>query len=248
LKNKEFLKQLKSLDADLQVIVAFRMLPELVWNMPPMGTYNLHGSLLPKYRGAAPIHWALINGETETGVTSFKLKHAIDTGDMLLQRRIPIKPFDTLGSVYDKLKALGAQVVLESVRMIESGTINLRPQPAIQTTKAPKLNRENSQIDFNLATHEVYNKIRGLDPFPSAWCSIDGKTHKIFKSRPYIDGLSRIPGRIFTDNKSYLTISTTNGYIHVMEIQQEGKKKMTIAELLNGYDFKEESVLEVTNA
>ncbi len=247
LKSKEFLNQLNSLNADLQVIVAFRMLPEVVWNMPPLGTYNLHGSLLPKYRGAAPIHWAIMNGERETGVSSFKLKHEIDTGDMLLQRKMSIKDNDTLGSVYDKLKALGAQVVLESVRMIESGNLRLRPQPDIATTKAPKLNRENCQLNFNLPTHQVYNKIRGLDPFPSAWCKIDGKTHKIFKSRGFVDGLARTAGNIFTDNKSYLTISTNDGYIHVLEIQQEGKKKMLITELLNGYNFKSESIDPMQN-
>jgi len=247
LKNRKFLDELKSLNADLQVIVAFRMLPEVVWDMPPMGTFNLHGSLLPKYRGAAPIHWAVINGERETGVTSFKLKHAIDTGDMLLQRRTPIKGYDTLGSVYSKLKTLGAQVVIESVRMIESGNLRLRPQPDEQVTKAPKLNRANCQLDFNKPTHVVYNKIRGLDPFPTAWCSIDGKVHKIFKSRPYTDGVPRKSGNIFTDNKSYLCVSTNNGYIHVHEIQQEGKKKLSISELLNGYSFKSEAIDAMQN-
>ncbi len=247
LKNKEFLKELKSLEADLQVIVAFRMLPEVVWNMPPMGTYNLHGSLLPKYRGAAPIHWAVINGERETGVTSFKLKHAIDTGDMLLQRRTAIHPHDTLGSVYSKLKSIGAQVIIETVRMIESGNLRLRPQPEGEVSKAPKLNRANCQLDFNMETYRVYNKIRGLNPFPSAWCSIDGKVHKIFASRPYIDGVERTAGEIYTDNKSYLCISTVDGYVHIHEIQQEGKKKMNIKELLNGYDFQSDRIDPMRN-
>jgi len=166
---------------------------------------------------------------------------------MLLQRKLPIPAYDTLGDVYGKLKALGAQVVIESVRMIESENVRLRPQPDTQITKAPKLNRANCQLNFDQKTHLVYNKIRGLDPFPSAWCTIDGKTHKIFKSRPYIDGLDRTAGRIFTDNKSYLTISTKNGYIHVLEIQQEGKKKMTITELLNGYNFKNEEIDPMQN-
>ncbi|HNA15971.1 MAG TPA: methionyl-tRNA formyltransferase, partial [Ferruginibacter sp.] len=194
LKNPGFLEQLRSLQADLQIVVAFRMLPEAVWNMPPMGSVNLHGSLLPQYRGAAPINWAVINGEKETGVTTFKLKHEIDTGDILLQERFPIGDDETAGEVHDKMKAIGAQLLVRTVAGLAEGTLKKTPQlstgnlPAGEADRpetlkhAPKIFTETCRIDFSKTVNEVHNLIRGLSPFPGAFTSLDGKTLKIFRT------------------------------------------------------------------
>ena len=241
LKDPGFLEELAALQADLQVVVAFRMLPELVWRMPPMGTLNLHGSLLPKYRGAAPINHAIINGEKETGVTTFFLQHEIDTGAIIQQRKMEIGPNDTAGALHDRMMLMGAAVVLETVNAIRDGGVVTRPQPDEQATHAPKIFHETCAIDFNKTTQEVHNFVRGLSPYPGAWTRLrDGKTFKILQSlpdhtSPVLDGLQ--PGHFVTSTKGALNIRTADGFLSVLEGQLEGKKKMIIKEILNGYTF-----------
>lgn len=242
LKNPEFVAELKSLNADLQIVVAFRMLPELVWNMPPMGTVNLHGSLLPQYRGAAPINWAVINGEKETGVTTFKLKHEIDTGDILLQDRFLIGEDDTAGEVHDKMKELGAELLIETVKGLADGllkeqpqTLNLKPQTLLH---APKIFTETCKIDFTKTVDEVHNLIRGLSPFPGAFTELGGKMLKIYRSKKEASSNSSKGGVAYeTDSKTFLKFACSNGYIHILELQLEGKKKMSVEEFLRGYRF-----------
>jgi methionyl-tRNA formyltransferase len=238
LKAPEFVEELRRLRADLQVVVAFRMLPEVVWNMPTIGTINLHGSLLPKYRGAAPINWAVIRGEKETGVTTFFLQHEIDTGDLLLQERMPIGQDDTAGEVHDRMMALGAEVVLRSVQLIEQGDYTLQPQDNTQVTKAPKIFQETCEIDFAQPTAVVYNFIRGLSPFPTAWTMLDGKKLKIYQCCPYYEASGKTPGTILTDQKSYLRIATLDGQIELTECQMAGRKRMDVTAFLNGYRIK----------
>lgn len=235
LKNPGFLNVLRSLKADLQVVVAFRMLPEVVWNMPPLGTMNLHGSLLPKYRGAAPINWAIINGETETGLTTFLLKHEIDTGDLLLQERVPIGENETAGELHDRMMHIGARLVLKSVRAIESGDFRPMPQPEAEASHAPKIFKETCRIDFNQPLQKVHNFIRGLSPHPGAWTELDGKTLKILRSLKDTEKPSGLPGEFFSDGKNFLKISALNGYVQVLELQLEGKKRMGVQEFLRGY-------------
>ena len=235
LKNADFLAHLRSLRADLQVVVAFRMLPVVVWDMPPLGTMNLHGSLLPKYRGAAPINWAVMNGDRETGVTTFLLKHAIDTGDMLLQKKLPIGPDDTAGDVHDRMMLLGAETVLESVKLIESGDFETTPQDNTLVSKAPKIYHETCQIQFDQSTATVYNHIRGLSPFPTAWTSIDGLQMNVYEARPG-PAYDRPAGTIVTDQKRFLHITTADGSIALQKIQLEGRKRMEIQSFLNGYE------------
>jgi len=244
LKNAEFLSELKSLQADLQIVVAFRMLPELVWNMPPMGTINLHGSLLPQYRGAAPINWAVINGEKETGVTTFKLKHEIDTGDILLQQSFPIGGDDTAGDVHDKMKEIGAKLLLKTVEGIANGVLKEQPQSpqpgalSQQPLKhAPKIFTETYLIDWTKSTAEVYNLIRGLAPYPAAFTFLTGKKLKIYKAEKVVQAPAIIPGETATDHKTYLHFATADGYIAITELQLEGKKKMRVADFLRGYRF-----------
>jgi methionyl-tRNA formyltransferase len=240
LKAPEFIDELKSLNADLQIVVAFRMLPEVVWNMPKLGTYNLHGSLLPKYRGAAPINWAIINGEKETGVTSFKLKHEIDTGDILFQEKIEIHPEENAGDIHDKMMELGAKVILKTVKAIEKGNVTFTKQDNSLVSKAPKLNSDNCQIDFCDSTVNIFNKIRGLSPYPGAFTYIDDKICKIYKCEQAHDNIP--PHEIQTDNKNYLKIGCSDGCISVLELQLAGKKKMTIKELLNGYNIESNKI------
>ena len=240
LKNPEFLKTLKDFQADLQIVVAFRMLPELVWNMPPMGTLNLHGSLLPQYRGAAPINWAIINGEKETGVTTFKLKHEIDTGDILLQEKIEIGEDDTAGELHDTMKEIGAQLLVKTVVGLASETIKENPQALQGMTganlkHAPKIFTETCQIDWHKTTHEIHNLIRGLSPFPAAASSFHQKHLKIYKSKQEVIQNNIAPGEWLTDHKTFLKCSTADGYIHVLELQLEGKKKMKVEEFLRGF-------------
>ncbi len=252
LKNENFLYELRSLKADLQIVVAFRMLPELVWNMPPMGTVNLHGSLLPQYRGAAPINWAVINGEKETGVTTFKLKHEIDTGDILLQESFPIGENETAGEIHDRMKEIGAKLLLKTVKGLAEETIQESSQDNSQLTThhsplkhAPKLFTDTCKIDFTKTTAEVHNLIRGLSPFPGAFTFLNGKMMKIFKSEkdsPGFNGQTETvrplkPGEHQTDGKSVLKFACADGYILVKELQLEGKKKMNIADFLHGYHF-----------
>lgn len=240
LKDPVFLEQLRSLQADLQVVVAFRMLPEQVWNMPPMGTINLHGSLLPQYRGAAPINWAVINGEKETGVTTFKLQHAIDTGNILLHESFPIGENETAGEVHDRMKEIGARVLVETIRGLSSGSLKEIPQPAIAHSElkhAPKISTETAKIDWQKPVSEIHNLIRGLSPFPGAFTDLDGKMLKIFRSVKEPASSHATSGTYQTDKKSFLKFAGSDGYIQVTELQLEGKKKMTVEEFLRGYRF-----------
>jgi methionyl-tRNA formyltransferase len=261
LKNTDFLQQLKSLNADLQIVVAFRMLPEVVWNMPPMGTVNLHASLLPQYRGAAPINWAIINGEAETGVTTFKLQHEIDTGNILLQEKITIAPDETAGELHDRMKEIGAQLLAKTVKSLADGTSQEMPQSSIgieepassnphspftpdsyqddhsQLWHAPKITTDTCKIDWNKSIDEIHNLIRGLSPYPAAFTELGDKTLKVFKSEkePAVP-TSRI-GRWETDRKTFLKFAAKDGYIHIEDIQLEGKKRMAIEDFLRGYRF-----------
>jgi len=236
LKDPEFIEQLKALKADLQIVVAFRMLPEIVWNMPPMGTINVHGSLLPKYRGAAPINWAVINGEKETGVTTFKLQHEIDTGNILLQESFPIGADETAGEVHDTMKEIGAQLLVKTVQGLVDGTLKDIPQPSVaEAPHAPKIFTETCKIDWNKSAAEVYNLIRGLSPYPAAFTYLNDKMLKIYKAKKEISSSPKEPGTIETDKKTYLKFACTDGYIHITELQVEGKKKMMVEEFLKGY-------------
>ncbi|MCS3800311.1 methionyl-tRNA formyltransferase [Niastella sp. OAS944] len=248
LKDPEFLEALKALRADLQIVVAFRMLPELVWNMPPMGTINLHGSLLPQYRGAAPINWAVINGEKETGVTTFRLQHEIDTGDILLQDSFPIGDDETAGEVHDRMKEIGAQLLVKTVDGLTKGILEERPQsignrqsaignenPTSELKHAPKLFTETCKINWHQPVAAIHNLIRGLSPYPAAFTSLNDKSLKIYKAKKEPHASPKSPGSIETDNKTYLKFAAADGYIHVLELQLEGKKKMTVEEFLRGY-------------
>ncbi len=245
LKAPVFLDQVRALQADLQVVVAFRMLPELVWKMPPMGTINLHGSLLPQYRGAAPINWAIINGETETGVTTFKLQHEIDTGNILLSQKILIGNNETAGELHDGMKEIGAALVLKTIKGIAEGSIKEQPQTLLTVSDllpklkaAPKLFTETCSINWSKPVNEVYDLIRGLSPYPCAFTRLNTKTLKIFRAEP-LPGRpdSTLPGNFETDKKTYLRFACTDGYISIKELQLEGKKKMKIEEFLRGFHF-----------
>ena len=243
LKDPEFLQQLQSLKADLQIVVAFRMLPELVWNMPPMGTVNLHGSMLPQYRGAAPINWAIMNGEKETGVTTFKLQHQIDTGNILLQQKIIIGDDETAGELHDKMKAVGADLLLRTVNGLINESLTETPQSSSGQEghailrEAPKISTENSKINWNKNVDEVYNLIRGLSPYPAAFTLLNNKTLKIYKSQKEIIQPIIAEGNFETDKKTFLKFACTNGYISIKELQLEGKKRMSIEDFLRGFHF-----------
>jgi methionyl-tRNA formyltransferase len=236
LKSPEFIEELKSYHANLQIVVAFRMLPEAVWSMPELGTFNLHASLLPQYRGAAPINWAIINGETETGVTTFFLKHEIDTGDIVFQEKEPIYIEDNAETLYGRLMNKGAELVYETTRAIQNGTIKGRPQTFdAQLKNAPKLNKEISRIDWNKTSSEIYNFVRGLSPYPAAWTRINDKDCKILRVTIEKSLLKETQGgKYITDNKTYLHFFTGNGVIAIEELQMEGKKRMLIDEFLRG--------------
>lgn len=238
LKNPDFLVELASYKADLQVVVAFRMLPVAVWDMPPMGTINVHGSLLPQYRGAAPINWAIINGETETGVTTFKLKHEIDTGDILLQKRVPILPEDNVGTVYEKLMQAGAELLVETVKGLAEGRLTEIPQadtPVEELKHAPKIFKEHTKIDWNKPVQEVHNLIRGLSPYPVALTVLQDKVFKIYQSHTEHAAHGKAPGSYDTDGKTYLRFAAADGWLYADEVQQEGKKRMDIASFLRGF-------------
>ena len=243
LKSTEFITALQSLKADVQIVVAFRMLPEIVWNMPPMGTINVHGSLLPQYRGAAPINWAIINGEKYTGVTTFKLKHEIDTGDIILQDKIEIGENETAGELHDKMKEVGADLLLKTIQGISSNNLVVTPQHQTSNIKhqtllhAPKIFSETCNINWTKTTDEVFNLIRGLSPYPTAFTMLDNKKLKIYKSERSIEKISMVPGSHETDGKNYLRFACADGYINVTELQLEGKKKMDIKDFLRGYRF-----------
>jgi len=236
LKNPQFLEELQILQADLQIVVAFRMLPEQVWNMPPMGTVNLHGSLLPQYRGAAPINWAVINGEKETGVTTFKLQHDIDTGNILLQDRFPIGEKETAGEVHDRMKEIGARLVVKTIEGLVAGTLTEQPQPMNLTLKhAPKIFTDTCRIDWTQNIENIYDLIRGLSPFPAAFTQLDGKLLKIYHSEKELKTPTHEPGGYDTDKKTYLRFAAADGYIHVTDIQLEGKKRMPVKDFLMGW-------------
>ncbi len=239
LKSESFLEELRSYSANLQIVVAFRMLPEVVWNMPELGSFNVHGSLLPQYRGAAPINWAIINGEKETGVTSFFLKHEIDTGDLLFQTRVPILDEDDFGSMYEKLKYEGASLALRTVQAIEQGEVNPQPQvTTFETKHAPKIFKETCQINWNQPAQNIRNFIRGLSPYPAAWTRFQDKNFKVFKVEVLDNaGYTSEPGTIHTDNKTFLHVQTAEGAIAILDLQMEGKKRMPLQDLLRGYSF-----------
>ena len=235
LKNLEFLETLRSYNADLQVVVAFRMLPEVVWNMPPLGTLNLHASLLPDYRGAAPINHAIIQGEKVTGVTTFFLKHEIDTGDIIFSEKVEIQPEDNAGSLHDKLMETGAQLIVKTVAAIQSGTVVTMPQSGISEKTAPKIFKENCLINWNQSTEQIHNFIRGLSPYPGAYTMLRGKMLKIFESEKIITQHHHATGEFITDNKSSIQFTTSDGFINVLSLQAEGKKRMTAEEFLRGW-------------
>ncbi|HZL11359.1 MAG TPA: methionyl-tRNA formyltransferase [Prolixibacteraceae bacterium] len=251
LKNPEFITELDSLKADLQIVVAFRMLPEIVWNMPPLGTINLHGSLLPQYRGAAPLNWAIINGETETGVTTFLLSHEIDTGQIIYQEKTNIAENDTVGDLHDRLMEIGARLVLKTVDALAEGNVNAIDQSQLVDRQdgirqAPKIFKDDCRIDWTKDTESVRNLIRGLSPHPAAWTELlhpeknELITAKIYAATRDSDSLPAAPGSIQTDGKKYLKIACSDGWLSVTEIQLSGKKQMKIDELLRGFQHMNE--------
>jgi methionyl-tRNA formyltransferase len=235
LKNPAFLEELRSYQADLQIVVAFRMLPEVVWAMPPKGTFNLHGSLLPQYRGAAPINWAVINGETETGITTFFIEKEIDTGKMIFTAKTPISPEDNAGTVHDRLMEIGADLVLKTVNAIEAGEYPQEPQPTdVELKAAPKIFKETCEINWNQPAQQVQNFIRGLSPYPTAWTMLQGKMCKVFKSQ-IIDNQPFNDKSFVSDGKKYLYFKCADAMLSIEEIQIEGKKRMGIEEFLRGF-------------
>ena len=243
LKDPLFVEELQSLHADVQVVVAFRMLPELVWNMPPMGTINLHASLLPKYRGAAPINWAIINGENETGITTFKLQHAIDTGDVLMRLKIPIRLDESAGELHDEMKVLGAQLIYDTLKGYCNG--ELKPIPQLEIIQhsteelpiAPKIHTATCQINWQLNANQIFNLIRGLSPYPGAFTYLNDKMCKIIKATYSVETKSVAAGNFDSDGKSYLRFAANDGWINIKELQLEGKKKMLVEDFLRGYRF-----------
>ena len=233
LKSPDFIEELRTYNANLQIVVAFRMLPEIVWDMPEIGTFNLHASLLPQYRGAAPINWAIINGEKETGVTTFFLKHEIDTGNVIFQEREPIHEDDNVGSLYGRLMNKGADLVLKTVKAIEAGDYPQLPQDESGENKhAPKIFKETCEINWNQSTEKVYDFIRGLSPYPAAWTTINSMNCKIYKVSKSTKAISA--GRHESDGKKYLHIGTADGSVSVEELQLQGKKRMGIEDFLRG--------------
>ncbi len=241
LKSPEFLAQLKEIDADLFVVVAFRMLPKEVWAMPKRGTINLHAALLPDYRGAAPINHAIINGETETGITTFYIDEQIDTGKIIMQERCAIEPEDNIGTLYDKLMFIGAEAVCKTVDIIASGNVNAIEQDSIRTEglhPAPKITKEFCQINWDNKSVDIHNLIRGLSPYPAAWCYLkDDITAKIFTSAYSIEKHNLEAGTFVSDNKSFLKVATQDGFVSILELQMQGKKRMAIKDFLNGFKF-----------
>ncbi len=237
LKASEFLEELKSYNANLQIVVAFRMLPESVWAMPAIGTFNLHASLLPQYRGAAPINWAIINGEKETGVTTFFLKHEIDTGSIIFQEKEIIHEDDTVGTLYERLMNRGAGLVLKTVKAIEGGDYPSLPQPQnIEIKHAPKIFKETCEINWNQPTEKIVDFVRGLSPYPAAWTKINDKVYKIFKCSKLVHSpqLTVDCGLWTTDNKTYLHLTSSDGLVSIEEFQPEGKKRMTVVDFFRG--------------
>lgn len=244
LKDEQFLAELRALEADLQIVVAFRMLPEVVWNMPRLGTFNLHASLLPQYRGAAPINWAVINGDTETGITTFFLKHEIDTGEIIDQVRIPIADTDNVEVVYNRLMTLGGDLVLKTVDAILEGNVKTIPQEELaqieELRPAPKIFKDTCRINWTQGTKKVYDFVRGLSPYPAAWTELYQEGHapvmlKIFDTEKQFCEHSHQPGSIDTDQKTYLRIASTDGYLNIKSLQLAGKKRMEVTDFLRGF-------------
>ena len=245
LKNEEFLQELRAWNADLQIVVAFRMLPEVVWNMPRLGTFNLHASLLPQYRGAAPINWSVIHGDTETGVTTFFLTHEIDTGKIIRQKRLPIADTDDVGKVHDSLMAMGADLVLETVDLILEDKADAIPQEQFcrdgeVLRPAPKIFKDTCRIDWNQPMKRIYDFVRGLSPYPAAWTELvapDGKhlALKVYQTEKRPAEHSFRVGSIHSDGKSYVDIAVEGGYIRLLSLQLAGKKRMPVHDFLNGF-------------
>jgi len=244
LKDEDFHQQLASLNANLQIVVAFRMLPKVVWQMPKYGTFNLHASLLPEYRGAAPIHWAIINGETKTGVTTFFIDDKIDTGAIILQDEIAIDNDETVGSLHDRMMIIGAALVSKTVDLIKNDKVTTTKQPELEEKSAPKLNTDNTKINWNEDLNTIYNKIRGLNPFPTAWTLIKNGSEeisaKLYKVEKEITDHNLQAGKIITTKKE-LKVAVKNGYLKIDEIKLSGKKKMESKSLLNGFAFHEDA-------
>ncbi len=242
LKDPDFLEELRSLKADLQIVVAFRMLPEVVWAMPPQGTFNLHAALLPQYRGAAPINWAIINGDTETGITTFFLDHQIDTGRVIQRVAVPILDTDNASDVHDKLMLLGSDLVIETVDHILNGTVTSIPQSELQTDEplrpAPKIFKETCRIDWHQGVKRVYDFVRGLSPYPAAWTewTANGKqtVMKIYQTAKEPAAVSEPVGTVLTDGRTYLKVALADGYLHIESLQLAGKKRMAVADFLRG--------------
>lgn len=253
LKDESFVAELKALNADLQIVVAFRMLPEIVWDMPRLGTFNLHGSLLPMYRGAAPINWAIINGEKETGVTTFFLTHEIDTGKVILREKTPISESDNAGTVHDRLMVIGGELVKKTVDLIIEGNVNSTPQSEMfgketDLKEAPKIFKETCRIDWNKSAQNIHNHIRGLSPYPASWTELqvedkEASIIKVFKSSYSEESHNFLSGTIITDNKTKFSVACADGFIHIEQLQLPGKKAMLTEELLRGYKIPENSKL-----
>lgn len=253
LKDEGFVEELRSLKADLQIVVAFRMLPEVVWNMPRLGTFNLHASLLPQYRGAAPINWAVINGDTETGITTFFLKHEIDTGEIIDQVRVPIADTDNVEMVYDRLMLLGGDLVVNTVDSILAGTVKTIPQEELvkaeELRPAPKIFKETCRIDWNMGVKKVYDFVRGLSPYPAAWTELfQGEEKpvmlKIYETSKEFCEHSHVPGTIVTDKKSYFKIASSDGYVNILSLQLAGKKRMSVPDFLRGYRHSDDTCVK----
>lgn len=241
LKDEEFLQELKDLNANLQVVVAFRMLPEAVWKMPEYGTFNLHASLLPEYRGAAPINWAIINGETRTGATTFFIDEKIDTGEIILSEETDIAPEENAGSLHDRLMVMGAGLVVKTLRLIEAGPVTTKPQPkGNQEKKAYKLNKDNCRINWEAPSEEIHNLIRGLSPYPGAWCLFhnngEPEAVKVFSCSPASRAKDASPGKIVLEDKK-LYAATANGWLEISEMQLPGKRRMKVRDILNGLNL-----------
>ena len=247
LKAEEFVNELRSLNADLFIVVAFRMLPEVVWAMPRLGTFNLHGSLLPQYRGAAPLNWAIINGEKRTGITTFFLTHEIDTGKIIDQQVIAIEDSDNVGTIHDKLMVMGGDLVIKTVNAILWGGIKPIPQEELYASEselkpAPKIFKETCHLDFNNPTENIHNLVRGLSPYPAAWANLtaEGKEDvqmKIYETKKEICAHNEAPGTLLTDGKKFLKVATKDGYLHLLQIQVPGKKRLSIEDFLRGFRF-----------
>lgn len=242
-RDEGFLADLRALRADLQIVVAFRMLPTVVWDMPELGTFNLHGSLLPKYRGAAPINWAVIRGEQETGCTTFFLKREIDTGDILLRHRIPIGPNDTAGDVHDRMMLEGAELVLKTVQLIETKDYALQAQDGTLATSAPKIHRDTCCIDWNQPVQTVHDFIRGLSPWPASWTTLEGDTLKIIRSTFEATDHDHSPGTVVSDGKTSISVACKGGYLNVLELQAAGRKRMEVRSFLAGSEITAGTVL-----